>query len=165
MEAVKEIAHQLRFRNIGGIIVIDFISMEEKHNRQGVYEALKNAMARDRAKTNVLPMSDLGLIEMTRKRTRPSLNRLLTEPCTYCNGRGRLKSKKEICYEIFRSIERQSIFSGENDEVFVSVNPSIADILRREDQESIKSLEQQLRKRIVIHVKDNFHLEQYEIYA
>ncbi len=164
LEAIKEIAHQLRFRNIGGIIIIDFISMEEKGNQQSVPAALKEALAKDKAKTNVLPMSDLGLIEMTRKRTRPNLNRLLTEPCLYCEGSGRLKSRKEICYEIFRGIERESVFPGENSDVFVSVNPSIGNVLREEEYESLRAMENRLKKRIIIHVKENFHLEQYEIY-
>jgi len=164
LEAVKEIAHQLRFRNIGGIIVIDFISMEEKTNLQGVYGALKDALAKDKAKTNVLPMSDLGLIEMTRKRTKPSLNRQLTESCLYCEGTGRLKSKKTVCYEILRDIERECVFPGGNDKVFVSVNPSIEHVLR-EEWESLKNLEEKLAKRIIIDVKENFHLEQYEVFT
>jgi len=165
LEAVKEIAHQVRFRNIGGIIVIDFISMEEKHNRHLVCEALKGALAKDKAKTNVIPMSELGLIEMTRKRTRPSLSRMLTEPCFYCNGRGRLKSKKSICCEIFRDIEKKSIFSQNDSQVFISVNPSIGNFLIEEEQESIKALEIRVKKRIIINVKEHFHLEQYEVHV
>ncbi|MBE9593017.1 MAG: ribonuclease E/G, partial [Proteobacteria bacterium] len=88
LEAVKEIAYQLRFRNIGGLIVIDFIDMEKKPNRERVFMALKEALKKDKAKSTILHMSDLGLIEMTRKRTRANLNRLLTEPCFYCEGRG-----------------------------------------------------------------------------
>jgi ribonuclease G len=165
LEAVKEIAHQLRLRNIGGLIVIDFISMGEKHNQEHVFRELKDALTKDKAKTSVLPMSDLGLMEMTRKRTRPNLNRLLTEPCLYCEGRGALKSKKAICYEIFRGLERECAASGENGIVYVSVNPRIENVLREEEQESITTLEKRLRKRIVIIVKENFHPEQYEIHA
>jgi ribonuclease G len=98
LEAVKEIASQLRFRNIGGLIVIDFIDMEKKANRERIFTALKEAMNNDRSKTNILPMSDLGLIEMTRKRTRENLIRMLSEPCFYCEGGGTLKSRRTICY-------------------------------------------------------------------
>ena len=165
LEAAKEIAYQLRFRNIGGLIVIDFISMEEKQNKENVHLTLQQALEKDRAKTNVLPMSDLGLIEMTRKRTRPNLNSLLTEPCTHCEGRGRLKSKRAVCYEIFREIERECLIPGENRDVFVSVNPLIGDILGEEEKKAIQALEKKLNKRIIIIVKEDFHPERYEIFT
>ena len=116
MEAVKEIALQLRLRNLGGLIVIDFIDMEKKTNREKVFTTLKEALSKDKAKTHILKMSELGLIEMTRKRTRENLNRILGEPCFYCEGRGILKSKKTICYEIFRAVEREVAFSPEDGE-------------------------------------------------
>ena len=163
LEAVKEIAYQLRFRNIGGLIVIDFIDMEKKTNRERVFLALKEALSKDKAKTNILPMSDLGLIEMTRKRTRADLNSLLTEPCSYCDGKGLLKSRQTICYELFRDLERECAASGEEGQVFVLVNPEIDNVLREEEQESVIELEKRIEKRIIIIVKKNFHLEQYEI--
>ena len=164
LEAVKEIAYQLRFRNIGGIIVIDFIDMEKSQNRQRIFMALKEALSKDRAKTNVLPMSDLGLIEMTRKRTRASLNRLLTENCSYCDGRGTLKSTKTISYEIFRELERE--FSAPEDgSIFLMVHPEIEKALREEEQKSILDLEKRTGRRIIITGNRNFHLEQYEISA
>ncbi len=164
LEAVKEIARQLRLRSIGGIIVIDFISMEKRRNWETVYAALKNALANDKAKTHVLPMSDLGLIEMTRKRTRPSLSRMLTEPCMYCMGKGRLKSKQEICYQLMRDIEKESIFSDENGEIIVAVNAAIGEVLKGEALPSWMSLEKRLKKRITIVPKEEFHLEHYKVY-
>jgi ribonuclease G len=164
LEAAKEIAHQLRFRNIGGLIVIDFISMEQKRHGEEVCAALKTALTRDKARTNVLPMSDLGLIEMTRKRTRPSLNRLLTEPCAYCGGKGRLKSKKEICNELFRGIERENVVSGADGDIFLSVNPLIGIILKEDEYSALMALEKKLGKRIHVAAKENLHLEQYKIY-
>ncbi len=163
LEAVKEIAYQLRFRNIGGLIVIDFIDMEKKANRERVFLALKEALAKDKANTNILPMSDLGLIEMTRKRTRENLNRLLCEPCLYCDGKGLLKSRKTICYEIFRQLERESPWSTEQENVYIHVNPEIANLLKEEEQDSVLELEKKINKRLVIIAKDDFHLEQYEI--
>ena len=163
MEAVKEIAYQLRFRNIGGLIVIDFIDMERKSNRERVFMALKEAMSRDKAKTNILRMSDLGLIEMTRKRTRTNLNRLLAEPCFYCEGKGTLKSKQTICYEIFRDLERECAGSKDQGHAYVLVNPEVETVLREEEQESVMDLEKRINKRITVIAKQNFHLEQYEI--
>lgn len=163
LEAVKEIAFQLRFRNIGGLIVIDFIDMEKMSNRERVFLALKEALSKDRAKTNVLQISDLGLIEMTRKRTRANLNRLLTRPCFYCEGRGTLKSKKTICYELFRELERECAASEEKGDVCILVNKEIDNVLREEEQESIIDLEERINKRIIITTKEDFHLEQYEI--
>jgi ribonuclease G len=163
LEAAREIAKQLRFRNIGGIIVIDFISMEERLNGEKVYLALKEALAKDRTRTNVMPMSDLGLIEMTRKRTRPSLNRLMTEPCFYCEGTGNLKSRAAICYEIFRELEREDFISDKKVNILVSVNPMIAKVLREEEQPSLKALEQRLNRRITIVSKESFRLEQYDV--
>lgn len=163
LEAVKEIAYQLRLRNIGGLIVIDFIDMEKKVNRERVFTALKEALAKDKAKTHILRMSDLGLIEMTRKRTRENLNRILSEPCFYCGGRGTIKSKKTICCELFRDLERESAPTKEGGHIHVHVNPEIDYVLKEEEQQSIMDLERRINRRIVITAKDNLHMEEYEI--
>ena len=163
LEAVKEIAYQLRLRNIGGLIVIDFIDMKKKSNQERVFVSLNESLIKDRARTKVLHMSDLGLIEMTRKRTRANLNRLLTEPCFYCEGRGVVKSRKTVCYEIFRDIERDCAASSKNGKLYVLVNPEIENVLREEEQQSIIDLENRINKRIIITIKQDFHLEQYEI--
>ena len=102
LEAIKEIVYQLRLRNIGGIIIIDFIDMEREAHREKVYNDLEESLKADKAKTHVLKISELGLVEMTRKRIRESLGRTLCEPCFYCDGKGYLKSKTTICYEIYR---------------------------------------------------------------
>jgi len=163
LEAVKEIAYQLRFRNIGGLIVIDFIDMEKKPNRERVFLALQEILDTDKAKTNILRMSDLGLIEMTRKRTRESVNRLLTEPCAYCEGRGVLKSRKTICCEIFRDIERECVVCQEEGNVVVMVHPDIENVLREEEQDSIMDLEKRIKRHLIIIGKPEYHLEQYEV--
>jgi ribonuclease G len=165
LEAVKEIAYQLRLRNLGGLIVIDFIDMEKKPNRERVFTALKEALSRGKAKTHILKMSELGLIEMTRKRTRENLNRLLSEPCFYCEGRGTLKSKKTICYEVFRDIERETISMGGSGDILVNVHPEIAHVLKEEEQESVVDLERRVKRRITISEKEGLHMEQYEILA
>jgi len=163
LEAVKEIAYRLRFRNIGGLIVIDFIDMEKRTNRERVFMSLKESLSKDRGKTNILPMSDLGLIEMTRKRTRASLNWLYTEPCFYCDGRGTLKSRKAICYEILRDIERECATAQDCRHAQVLVNPEIERVFMEEEQESIIDLEKRLKKRINITGREDFHMEQIEI--
>ena len=163
LEAVKEIAYQLRFRNIGGLIVIDFIDMEKPSNRERVFSALKESLSKDKAKTNILQMSDLGLIEMTRKRTRASLNRLLSQPCAYCEGRGTLKSPKTICYEIFRDLERDFSHPEAGGSIHILVNSEVDKVLREEEQGSVIDLEKRTGKRIIIVGKRNFHLEQYSI--
>ena len=143
--------------------------MEKISNRERVADALRAAMSKDKAKSNILEMSDMGLIEMTRKRTRASLNRLLTDPCFYCEGRGNLKSPKTICYEIFRDIEREfthTDFSGtEGGHVRILVHPEIDNVLREEEQRWVIDLEKRLGKRIMIIRKKDFHLEQYELSA
>ena len=162
LEAVKEIAYQIRLRNIGGLIVIDFIDMDREANRDRVFLALKEALEKDRAKTTVMKMSELGLIEMTRKRTRENINLFLTETCLYCEGRGRLKSPTTICYDIFRDLERESI-SGQEDKVYLLVNPEIEKVLKEEERHSVMELEKRINRRIIIIPKDDFHIEQYEI--
>ena len=163
LEALKEIAYQLRLRNIGGLIVIDFIDMEKKSNRERVFVSLKEVLSKDKAKTHILKMSELGLIEMTRKRTRENLNRLLSESCFYCEGRGSLKSMKTICCEIFRDLERGTATSLEGGNITVKVHPEVDHILKEEEQESILDLEKRINRRIIIQAKENFHIEQYEI--
>jgi len=162
MEALKEIAYQLRLRNIGGLIVIDFIDMDRESNRERVFMSLKEALEKDRARTTVLEMSELGLIEMTRKRTKEDINLFLTEPCLYCEGRGRLKSPATICYDIFRDLEREWVL-GEEGKVYVLVHPEIEKVLKEEERYSVMELENKINRRITIIPKNDFHLEQYEI--
>jgi ribonuclease G len=162
LEAVKEIAYQIRLRNIGGLIVIDFIDMDREADRERIFMTLKEALEKDRAKTTVVKMSELGLIEMTRKRTKENINLFLTEPCLYCEGRGRLKSPTTICYDIFRDMERESV-SGEEDKIYLLVNPEIEKVLKEEERYSVMELEKRINRHIIIIGKNDFHLEQYEI--
>lgn len=163
LEAAKEIAYQIRLRNIGGLIVIDFIDMERRSNRDRVFTALKEAVKKDRAKTHILRMSELGLIEMTRKRTRENLNRQLEEPCFYCDGRGALKSRQTICYEIFRSLERETASGTAGEKIFLQVHPDIEHALKEDEHESVLHMEKRIERCIVITGCNDFHPEQYEI--
>lgn len=162
LEAVKEIACQLRLRNIGGIIIIDFIDMEKEANREKVFNALKEAVRKDKSKTNILRMSELGLIEMTRKRTRESIGRTLCEPCFYCEGHGQLKSTQTLCYEILREIQReQKDLFGRN--VFIQVHPRVAARLLDEERAALERLEEALHACFHVQGERTFHMEQYEI--
>lgn len=164
LEAVKEIAYQLKLRNCGGIIILDFIDMERESNRDKVLAALKEEFQKDRAKTNILDMSSLGLVEMTRKRTRESLVRTLCEPCSYCDGKGFIKSKTTICYEVFRELQRESR-DPEATVTQVHVHPDVADWLYDEEREMLEQTEENLGRRIVIKTEPSFHLEQFEVFS
>lgn len=163
LEAVKEIAYQLRLRNCGGIIIIDFIDMEKEENRHSVYEALLEALKKDRSKTNVLPISGLGLIEMTRKRTRDTLTRIMCEPCPYCEGTGRVKSILTVCYELVRELSKV-LNKSKGSKVFIYAHPEVTARLCGEDLDIIENLEEAFGKSLLIRSENSYHIEQYEIF-
>jgi ribonuclease G len=162
LEAVSEIAYQLRFRNIGGLIILDLIDMEKASNREKVRRTLEDLLQKDKAKTSLNRISDLGLIEMTRKRTRESLGRLLHEPCFYCDGTGHLQSKETIAYEILREIRRKR-----NDmpgyTVMVNCHPAVADLLTGSEKKVLEDAESRYMRRITINSRTEYHLEQFDL--
>src|SRR3989338_2603917 len=162
LEAAREIAYQLRLRNCGGIIIIDFIDMERSYHREKVYRTFDEALRKDRAKNSILKISELGLIEMTRKRTRESLVQTLCRPCVYCEGKGYLKNKLSICYEIFRELEK---FEGDVSakEMQLFVHPEIAKTLKEEEIEGLLKIEKMVNKKITVEAVSDFHIEQFEI--
>lgn len=162
LEAVKEIAYQLRLRNIGGLIVIDFIDMEREVNREKVFAALKESLRRDKSKTKVLKMSELGLIEMTRKRTREDIDRLFREPCFYCQGEGYLLSRTSVCYEAFQALERKATEIS-SDSLFLTVHPEIMELMLDEERHSLDELERRLGRRVIIRSDITLHLVEYKI--
>lgn len=162
LEAVKELAYQLRLRNIGGIIIIDFIDMEKEVNREKVYAALEEALKSDKSKTNILKISELGLVEMTRKRVRESIGRMMCEPCPYCEGRGYVKSKTTVCHEIFRELRREML-DIRGTKVLLTVHPQVADLLYDEERRGLEELEKKFKKRVTVRAKPGFHQEQFEI--
>jgi len=162
LEAVKEIAYQIRLRNLGGIIIIDFIDMERKSNQEKVYLSLTEALKKDKSKTNVLPISDMGLIQMTRKRVVKSLTRMLCEPCFYCDGEGTLLSKQTICNNIYRDVLRLS-HDVQGEKISLRVHPEIADLLLDEANNIIISLEKHLQRQVVIYPVAEFHIEEFNI--
>lgn len=162
LEAVKEIAYQLRLRNIGGLIVIDFIDMEKESNRERVSQALRDSLKRDKGKTKVLPMSELGLIEMTRKRTKENIDRYLREPCFYCQGQGFLLSKTSVCYEAFQDLELQASENPKG-QLRLFVHPQIMDVILDEDRIGLEDLEKRLGRTISIKADESLHLEAHVV--
>jgi ribonuclease G len=162
MEAVDEIANQLPLRNIGGIIIIDFIDMEMEANREKVINALSAAMSKDRSRTNIQKISELGLIEMTRQRRRKSLSDTVCEPCPHCSGRGRIKSRASVCYEIFREIEREAAH-GTTRTFCVLVHPEVEQCLLEEENQVLRNLEARLNRKILVESDTSFHKETFEI--
>ncbi len=164
LEAVKEAAAQLRFRNIGGLIIIDLIDMETAENREKVYRALQDALRSDKAKTNILKISELGLVEMTRKRTRENLVQQLCEPCSYCEGRGYVLSAESVAYKLLREI-RKDLPSFCGRQIAVSVSAQVAEVLLGRARKAVASLGKELGRAIEIHTKTGLHQEQFEVTA
>ena len=162
MEAVKEIAYQLRMRNIGGIIIIDFIDMEEEAHREEVFAALKEAAKKDKSRVNILKVSEFGLVQMTRKRNREDLAHMMCEPCHYCHGEGMLKSSRTLCYDIFRKVEREAPKMKDVD-VTLRVHPKVAAMMLKEEASTIDYLQNATNKQITIKPVKDLHLEKYEM--
>ncbi|MGA2655642.1 MAG: ribonuclease G [Gammaproteobacteria bacterium] len=162
LEAAQTIARQLRLRNLGGIIVIDFIDMHNEEHKQQVLATLEKMLAHDSVKTSISQISDLGLVEMTRKRTRDSLERLLCEPCAVCSGRGAIKSAQTVCYDIFRDIRRQ-LGAYEGRQYMIIASQTVIDRLIDEESDTMEALEAQLGSRIRLQVEALYTQEQYDV--
>ncbi len=162
LEAAQSIARQLRLRNLGGIIIIDFIDMDEDSQREVVLEELKKTVARDRARTGVNGFTPLGLVEMTRKRTRESLAHILCEPCSACQGRGEQKTAQTVCYEILRELLREARqFSAR--ELRVLAAPKVIDMLLDEESQSLANLSDFIGKPISLQVEANYSQQSFDI--
>ena len=162
LEAVKEIAYQIKLRGIGGIIIIDFIDMEREKNRDKVYQALVEAMGSDKARTRISRISDLGLIEISRERVREDLLRAMSEPCHYCEGRGYTKSPTSVAYEIFREVRRIGK-APETQTIVIGAHPAVVDLLFDEERQGLDALERQVDGKIIVKPDLGLHLEQYDI--
>jgi hypothetical protein len=164
LEAVKEVVNQLRFRNIGGLIIIDLIDMEIAANREKVYRALQEALRQDKSRTNILKISELGLVEMTRKRTRENLVQMLCEPCAYCEGRGYVLSSESVAYKVLREIRKDlPRFSGR--QIAISVNPRVAAVLLGPARKAQVELAAELGREIEIRARPGIHQEHFEVIA
>jgi len=164
LEAVKEIVRQIRLRDLGGIIVLDLIDMEDRKNRQKVYQAVETELGKDRSPSKALQVSDFGLVIVTRKRVKQSLERVLTEPCPYCSGTGVIKSSSTICYEILSEVKKVSPeLNGRR--LLLRVNPDIARALKEEEHAVVKDLRQSIGKDVTIRADVHLHHEQFDVMA
>jgi ribonuclease G len=162
LEAATTLARQLRLRNLGGIIIVDFIDMQDPEHRRQVHRTLEKAMARDPARNKITGVSELGLVEMTRKRTRESLEQLLCETCPVCEGRGVLKTAETVCYEIFREIMRDAR-AYDNDNLLVLAGQSVVDRLLDEESANVADLESFIGRTISFRVEPEYSQEQFDI--
>jgi ribonuclease G len=164
LEAVKEIVRQVRLRDLGGIIVLDFIDMEEKKNRQKVLQAVELELKKDRSPSKALQVSDFGLIIITRKRVKQSLERVMTEPCPYCSGTGAIKSTSTICYEILNEVKKVSPdLNGYR--LMLRVNPEIARAFKEEESAVLVDLKAAIGKDVTIKSDFQLHHEQFDVMA
>jgi len=164
LEAIREIVRQIRLRDLGGIIVLDFIDMEERKNRQKVFQALDQELKKDRSPSKALQVSDFGLIIITRKRVKQSLERVLTEPCPYCSGSGVIKSSATICFEILEELKKIGPeLNGHG--VLLRVNPDIARALKEEEPAVLRELQHVLGKDVTIKPDTHLHHEQFDVMA
>jgi len=162
LEAVAVIARQLRLRNLGGIIIIDFIDMADDEHQRQVLRLLEKFLERDHAKTKVTGVSELGLVEMTRKRIRESLEHILTDSCPVCEGRGRVKTAQTVCYEIFREILREERAYNINSYLVLAAQ-SVVDRLLDEESPAVADLEQFIAKPLRFQVEPTYHVAQYDV--
>ena len=164
LEAVKEIVRQIRLRDLGGIIVLDFIDMEDRKNRQKVLQAVEQELKKDRSPSKALQVSDFGLVIITRKRVKQSLERVLTEPCPYCSGSGVIKSSATICYEILSEVKKMG---GEMNghRLLLRVNPDIARALKEEEAAVLRDLKDSTGKDVTIKADVQLHHEQFDVMA
>src|SRR3954466_8385855 len=164
LEAVKEIVRQIRLRDLGGIIVLDLIDMEEKKNRQRVFQEVEKELRKDRSPSKALQVSDFGLVIVTRKRVKQSLERQLTEPCPYCSGSGSIKSSATICYEILTELKKVGQdLDGQG--VLLRVNPDIARALKEEESAVLRELQHVLGRPVTIRPDAHLHHEQFDVMA
>jgi ribonuclease G len=162
LEAAEEIADQLRLRNVGGLIIIDFIDMDKESNRRKVYRRLQDALRKDRAKAHITKISEMGLVEMSRKRTRESLERMLAAPCESCGGKGYTKSRSTVCYEILREVRREMAHMA-GDTVQITAHPAVADLMNGAEKAAVDNMVKRVQRAIEVKGRKGFHIEQYEI--
>lgn len=163
LEAVKEIVYQLRLTNIGGIIIVDFIDMAKEENKEIVWNALTQELKFDRSRTNILKISDLGLVEMTRKRVRGSLSQILCDPCPYCEGKGHIKSPTTVCYEIIRALQRLVTNNLTQKNITIEVPPPVYDLLFEEETSYLEDIEKSYNIEVNVKINPKLHQEKYTI--
>ncbi len=165
LEAAKVVVDQLRLRNIGGMIIIDFIDMERAANRNKVTEAFREALKKDKTRSSMRKINELGLVQMTRKRTRESLHRQLCNPCPYCSGRGTIRSVSTVASEIMRQIRKQAALHDAARTIVIKAHPEVITFLYDEEGERLDTLERLLKKHLIFRATTGVHHEEYEVQA
>ena len=164
LEAVEEVVRQIQLRDLGGIIVVDFIDMEEASHRKQVFKLLQEALRKDRARTNILHFSDLGLVEMTRQRTRPSLATLLMEDCPYCDGHGTVLSIETVVIQLLRAI-KLAHHQTRQSELRVMANDYVVSHIKSEMANKLRELRHALKLNLTLESDADLHLEDYRIFV
>jgi len=162
LEATQTIARQLRLRNLGGIIILDFIDMMDSEHRDQVMRALEKSLERDKAKSHICEVSGLGLVEMTRKRTRESLEHVLCEPCQCCEGKGSMRTAETVCYEVFRELLREAR-QYDAQQFLVLASQEVVDLMLDEESISVAELEEFIGRPIVFQVEALYTQEQFDV--
>ncbi len=163
LEAAKEIVRQVRLRDLGGIIVIDFIDMDERKNRKRVMEALSEEIVRDKSPSKILEFNEFGLVAITRKRVKQSLERTLCQPCPYCTGSGMVKSVATTCYSIYYELEKMLPLLDDRSELVVRVHPDVARALRESESSVIEEIRHVLKRDVIIKADTALHIEHFNI--
>jgi len=162
VDAIKEIVRQIRLRDLGGIIVIDFIDMDERRNRQKVMQALEEALRSDRAPSKVLQFNDFGLVAITRKRVKQSLERTLGQPCVYCTGTGLIKSVTTVCNEIYVEMRKMAKTMDKSD-IMLRVNPEVGKALKATGARWLQEMEELTKRTVIVRTDATLHQEQFDI--
>jgi ribonuclease G len=163
LEAAKEIVRQIRLRDLGGIIVIDFIDMDDRKNRKRVMEALSVEIAKDKSPSKILEFNEFGLVAITRKRVKQSLERTLCQPCPYCTGSGMVKSISTTCYSIYHEIEKMRNYLDDRSDLMIRVHPDVARALRESEKGVINEIQHVLGKDVMIKADPTLHIEHFNI--
>ena len=163
LDAVKEVIRQIRLRDLGGIIVVDFIDMDERKNRQKVLNALQEELAKDKAPSRILPFNEFGLVAITRKRVKQSLGRLLCQPCTYCQGTGVTKSVRTICRTIHQEVQKMIAGLGEGQEILIRCHPDVGKALRDGEKRVVMEIEEMTGKVVSVKTDPFNHIEQFDV--
>jgi ribonuclease G len=163
LDAVKEVVRQIRLRDLGGIIVIDFIDMDERRNRQRVMEALQAELSKDKAPSKILQFNEFGLVAVTRKRVKQSLERTLCQPCACCNGTGMTKSVRTVCYAIHQEVRKIVRRLGDGSELIIRCHPDVGKALRNGEREVLIEIEEITGKAVTIKTDPLMHIEQFDL--
>jgi len=163
MDAVREVTRQIRLRDLGGIIVLDLIDMNDQKNRQKVMDALLVELSKDKAPSKVLPFNDFGLVAITRKRVKQSLERTLCQPCLYCEGTGLTKSVRTICYNIHQEVSRSISMMGDGQELIIRCHPEVGQALRESEKEVSEEIKEMTGKILTVRTDPLMHIEKYDL--